>query len=130
MAIPSMTLLVALVGPCGTAQEKPNAAPPPATAGSGSGRQLTIEEAEAIGLRSNPQITVGKLQALESREFARERRAALMPEVNVSVTAVDSIPGSRITAGFLTNPIVYPRAAAGVTLTQLITDFGRTMNLV
>jgi outer membrane protein len=130
MAIPSMMLLVAMVGTCGTAQEKPNAAPPPTSSGTASGRPLTIEEAEAIGLRSNPQITVGKLQALESREFARETRAALMPQVNVSVTAVDSNPGSRISAGSLTNPIVYPRAAAGVTLTQLITDFGRTTNLV
>jgi outer membrane protein len=30
----------------------------------------------------------------------------------------------------LNNPVVYQRAAAGVTLNQLITDFGRTRNLV
>ena len=37
---------------------------------------------------------------------------------------------SRIAAGNLNNPIVYQRAAGGVTLSQLITDFGRTNNLV
>ncbi len=38
--------------------------------------------------------------------------------------------GSRIAAGNLNNPSVYERAAAGLTLSQLITDFGRTNNLV
>jgi outer membrane protein len=37
---------------------------------------------------------------------------------------------SRITAGALQNPSIYDRAAAGLTVGQLITDFGRTHNLV
>src|SRR5260370_7387514 len=53
-----------------------------------------------------------------------------MPDVNLSVTGVDSKPGSRSAAGYLTNPILFPRAAAGATVNQLITDFGRTTNLV
>lgn len=111
---------------------------PPTTAASGAAprqiarttRTLTLEEAEAIALQDNPQITVGKLHALEAREFVREARSALLPQVNLSVTAVDSNPGSRISAGYLTNPTLYPRAAAGVAVNQLITDFGRTTNLV
>ena len=54
----------------------------------------------------------------------------MLPQVGLSVTAVDSDPGSRISAGYLTNPTVYPRAAAGASVSQLITDFGRTQNLV
>jgi outer membrane protein len=94
------------------------------------GRRLTLEEAETIALRRNPEITVGKLEALEAREFVRETRSAFYPQANLSVTGVTSNPGSRIAAGFLTNPIVYPRAAAGASLSQLITDFGRTQNLL
>ena len=94
------------------------------------GRQLTLQEAEALAFRSNPEITVGKLQALEAREFVRETRSALLPQANLSVTAVTSNPGTRISAGYLTNPIVYPRAAAGASVSQLITDFGRTQNLL
>ena len=94
------------------------------------GRQLTLEEAEAIAFRSNPEITVGKLQALEAREFVRETRSALLPQANLSVTGVTSNPGTRISAGYLTNPTVYPRAAAGASVSQLITDFGRTQNLL
>ena len=99
-------------------------------ASTGAENLLTIQEAEATALRNNPQITVGKLRALQAREFVREARSALMPEVNLSVTGVDSSPGSRVAAGSLTNPILFPRAAAGASVTQLITDFGRTTNLV
>ena len=37
---------------------------------------------------------------------------------------------SRITAGALNNPIIYDRFADGVTVEQLVTDFGRTHELV
>jgi len=94
------------------------------------GKPFTIQEAEAIALRNNPEITVGKLLALEAREFVRETRSAFYPQANLSVTAVTSNPGSRIAAGYLTNPILYPRAAAGTSVSQLITDFGRTQNLL
>jgi outer membrane protein len=93
-------------------------------------RRLTLQEAEATAIRNNPEITVGKLQAMQAHEFVREARSALLPQANLSVTAVDSNPGTRISAGYLTNPTVYPRAAAGVTVNQLITDFGRTQNLI
>jgi outer membrane protein len=93
-------------------------------------RQLTLQEAEATAIRNNPEITMGKLQAMQAHEFVREARSALLPQANLSVTAVDSNAGTRISAGYLTNPTVYPRAAAGVTVNQLITDFGRTQNLI
>jgi len=103
---------------------------PPANAPSSSARTLTIEEAEAIAIRNNPQITVGKLQALQAREFVREARSALMPQVNLSLTGIGADGGSRITAGELTNGRLYSRAAGGATVSQLITDFGRTTNLL
>jgi outer membrane protein len=53
-----------------------------------------------------------------------------LPAAYLSVTAVDSRPGSRIAAGALNNPVIYPRAAAGPTVSQLVTDFGRTNSLV
>jgi outer membrane protein len=53
-----------------------------------------------------------------------------MPQVSLNVTAVGSDPGGRLSTGYLTNGRIYPRAAAGTTINQLITDFGRTTNLV
>ena len=103
--------------------------PSPAKETAPAGRRLTLQEAEAIAVKNNPLITVGQLQAVKAREFVREVRSALLPQVNLNVTAVDSNPGSRIAAGLLTNPTVFPRAAGGASVTQLITDFGRTSNL-
>jgi outer membrane protein len=102
----------------------------PANGAPGASRKLTLKEAEALALRNNPQISIGKLRALEAREYVREARSALLPTAFLSLTAVDSDPGGRIAAGGLTNPTVFPRAAAGATVSQLVTDFGRTTNLV
>ena len=125
-------LLVVSVAPS-VAQQKPTTpAPTPTstTTTTPATRPITLQEAEATAIKNNPQITVGKLQALQAREFTRETRAALYPQVGLSVTAVGSDPGSRISAGLLNNPTVYPRVAAGAAVSQLITDFGRTQNLV
>jgi len=95
-----------------------------------NGIPLTLQQAEALALKNNPQITIGKLRALVARQFVREARSALLPNAYLSVTAVDSDPGSRLSAGFLNNPILFPRAAAGASVNQLITDFGRTTSLL
>jgi outer membrane protein len=122
-------LLAVCVAPS-VAQQMPM---PPASASPSATpatRQITLQEAEATAVKNNPQITVGRLQALQAHEFTRETRAALYPQLSLNVTAVGSDPGSRISAGFLNNPTVYPRVAAGAAVSQLITDFGRTQNLV
>ena len=126
------TMLLAVSVARSVAQQMPTtpASASPSTTTTPATRQITLQEAEATAIKNNPEITVGKLQALQAREFTRETRAALYPQVGLSVTAVGSDPGSRISAGFLNNPTVYPRVAAGAAVSQLITDFGRTQNLV
>lgn len=90
---------------------------------------LSVKQAEALAVRNNPQISVARLTALASEQVAREVRSNLWPTATADLTGVDSRDNSRITAGGLNNPIIYRRAAAGVTVSQLITDFGRTTNL-
>lgn len=103
---------------------------PPAQGAASAGTPLTRKQAEALALKNNPQITVGKLHALEAAQYVREQRSALLPTAYLSLTAVDASDRARIAAGGLNNPIIYPRAASGATVSQLITDFGRTTNLV
>ncbi len=91
---------------------------------------LTISQAEQIALKNNPRMAVSRLLALAQGQVKREVQSAELPTLSVDLTAVDSHEGGRITAGSLNNPVVYQRAAAGATLQQLITDFGRTRNLV
>jgi outer membrane protein len=94
------------------------------------GTSLTRKQAEALALKNNPQISIGKLRALEAGQFVREQRSALLPTAYLSLTGVDASNGARIAAGGLNNPLIIPRAAAGATVSQLISDFGRTNNLV
>jgi outer membrane protein len=118
------------------AQEKPQQPAAseqiPAVAGqvNSSPRPLTLEEAEATGLKNNPQITVGKLLALEAHEYVRETRSALMPQVSVNLSGIGTDPGSRLSAGYLPDGRMYSRLAGGIEASQLITDFGRTGNLL
>jgi outer membrane protein len=106
--------------------------PPPdaSTNAVGTAAQLTLQQAEAIAIKNNPQITIGRLRALAAQQYVREARSALLPNAYLSLTAVDANPGSRLAAGSLTNSILYSRAADGVSVSQLVTDFGRTTNLL
>ena len=92
--------------------------------------RLTLHDAEQLALKNNPQITVAKLLTFAQHEFTREMRSSELPTVTANLTAVDAHGGTRITAGVLNNPSVFERAGAGVNVGQLITDFGRTHNLV
>lgn len=91
---------------------------------------LTLTEAEKIAVQNNPEISVAHLVALAQGQVVREARSAYMPAVTGNLTAADAHQNTRITAGLLNNPSVYERAAGGLTVSELITDFGRTHNLV
>jgi outer membrane protein len=92
--------------------------------------RLTVRDAEALALKNNPAISVARLSALASEQVTREVSSNLWPQAYANLTAVDARNNSRITAGALNNPSIYTRAAGGGTVTQLITDFGHTSNLV
>jgi outer membrane protein len=91
---------------------------------------LSVRDAEAIALKNNPSISVARLNALASQQVTREVRSTLWPQAYAGLTAVDARNNSRITAGALNNPIIYTRAAGGGSVSQLITDFGHTKNLI
>ncbi len=139
MKLGAVLLAVSALPAIGKAQgaaEQPTTKPPqqtvpaPGTTGTSTAKELTLEQAEATGLRANPQITVGKLVALQAHESVRETRSALMPQVSLNLSGIGADPGSRLSAGYLTDGRMYSRAAGGVEVSQLITDFGQTSNLV
>ncbi|HEV2491683.1 MAG TPA: TolC family protein [Terriglobia bacterium] len=92
--------------------------------------QLTLKEAEAVAVRNHPQLRSAQYSALAANEITREVRSAYFPLAYGSLTGAASDDKSRITAGVLNNPVIYNRYANGLTVGQLITDFGRTQNLV
>lgn len=91
---------------------------------------LNRTQAEQIAIKNNPRISVGRLLALAQHQIFRETRSAELPDLNGALTAVDANEGSRVGAGSLTASRLFEHAGAGFTLSQLITDFGRTYNLV
>jgi outer membrane protein len=91
---------------------------------------LTRTEAEQMAIKNNPRVTVGRLLALAQHQVVRESRSAELPTAVGSVTAEDAEDASRISAGSLTASRLFTHAGAGATATQLITDFGKTRNLV
>jgi outer membrane protein len=91
---------------------------------------LTLQEAERLSLDLNPQIRAGHSAALAASETVRQVRSAYFPTAFASFTGAGAPDGTRIAAGGLNNPTILDRVAAGVTVSQLITDFGRTGQLV
>ena len=92
--------------------------------------RLTRADAEQLAIKNNPRVSVGRLLALAEHQVYRETRSAALPNFNGAITAVDANEGSRIGAGALTASRLLEHAGTGVTLNQLITDFGRTTNLM
>jgi outer membrane protein len=92
---------------------------------------LSLQEAEELALKNHPRISVAELRALSAKEVVKEARSAFFPTIAGNVTAVGNADrdDTRIAAGALNNPSIFERAALGLSISQLITDFGRTANL-
>ena len=91
---------------------------------------LTRVDAEQMAIKNNPRVSVSRLLALAQHQVVREARSAELPTATASITAEDAQDGSRISASSLTASRLFEHAGAGGGFTQLITDFGRTGNLV
>jgi outer membrane protein len=94
------------------------------------GTPLTLAQAEQTALQNHPQVQAAQFTARAANEVVRETRSAYFPTAFGSVTGAEAESGSRIAAGGLNNPVIYDRFATGVTIGQLVTDFGRTQALV
>ena len=107
---------------------------------------LNLATAESIALRHSPRISGAYFTAEAAKEKVLEARSSLFPQIKGVVTAVGtgtdisnefgggnqtSTQTTRIGAsGGLNNPSVFSRESNGLILSQLITDFGRTPNLI
>lgn len=92
-------------------------------------RRLSLKEAEELAIRSHPGVNAADLMAAAAKEVTMETRSAFFPNLYASVTGAGAPENSRIAAGALNNPIIYSRLATGVSISQLITDLGRTAHL-
>src|ERR1051326_3655278 len=89
----------------------------------------SLSDAEQIALRNHPRIGSANLLAQAAKAVITESRSAYYPFVTGNFTSVGAQHNSTLGAGAVQTSSLYSRVAAGVTVGQLITDFGRTANL-
>jgi outer membrane protein len=127
-AILSMFLLTCF-GLSAAAQGTPSGTSPGTQ--TGTARVLTLHDAEQQALNQHPLVKAQEYTAQAAQQAVREARSAYYPTAWGAVTAAGAEPdGARILAGGLNNPTILDRVATGVSVAQLVTDFGRTKNLV
>lgn len=91
---------------------------------------LTREDAERMALANNPRVSISRLFTLAQQQVVRQSRSGELPQLNGSITAQDANEASRVSSGSLSASRLFTRAGGGVNFSQLITDFGRTTNLI
>lgn len=91
---------------------------------------LTLAEAKRLAIQNNPQFTRAALTASAAHQVPAQYRASFEPSISGLLTGVGADDGSRLAAGTLSNPVIFHRVGSGLSLGQMITDFGRTTNLV
>jgi outer membrane protein len=91
-----------------------------------NGQRLTLMDAENIAIQNHPQIQAAAQLASAATAQVKEVQSAYFPQANGAATGAKAQSNSRIAAGFLNSPSVYDKFAEGLSVTQLVTDFGRT----
>jgi outer membrane protein len=92
--------------------------------------KLTLQQAEAIAVQNHPQIQAAQNEVNYSNQQIVENRSAFYPTVTGDLTASQGNDLSRIGAGDIAASRLFDRISPGVVVRQLITDSGRTPNLV
>ena len=106
-------------------------AAPAGSAASAAHPRLTLADAEKMAIKNNPRVSVARLAgAWRSIRWCAKQEPPNCRPATASITAEDAENASRISAGSLTASRLFEHAGAGGGFTQLITDFGRTSNLV
>src|SRR6202453_4923568 len=91
---------------------------------------LSLADAEARTLKNQPRLAAEALRAQALSKRVQQTRSAYFPQLTANLTAVKANGDSAVAAGAVTTSSVSTRVAGGFTLTQLVTDFGHTNELV
>lgn len=92
--------------------------------------KLSLKEAEDIAVKNHPQVSAALLYALAANQVVTEVGAAKFPNFFASLTGAGAGDNTRIAAGGLNNPTILSRGATGMSISQLVLDFGRTNSLM
>jgi len=92
--------------------------------------KLSLEDAESLALKNHPQVLGAQNEYSAMSQRIAEARSAYYPQLSGEVTGSQGNIGARIGAGYLSDSRLFNRFGDGIVLGQLLTDSGRTPNLV
>lgn len=93
-------------------------------------RKLSLRQAEDLALANHPLVQAAQNEASAAGERVRQARSAYYPTVSADLTGSQANHDARLGAGSLSASRLFDRSGEGVGVSQLITDLGRTSNLV
>src|ERR1700722_1518909 len=125
-----LTISVMLVAATVTAEAQPMQNPPVQSPASQNLPKLTLQQAEALAIQNHPQVQAAQNEVNYSNQQIVVNRAAYYPNVTGDLTGSQGNNLARIGAGDLSASRLFNRFGQGVVVHQLITDSGRTSNLV
>ena len=92
--------------------------------------RLTLTEAKSAALNNHPQVLAAQSEVAYSNQEIAVSRAPYFPTLSADFTGTQGTPLARIGAGALSATRLFNRFGQGVVFSQLVTDSGRTKNLV
>ena len=87
---------------------------------------LTIDEAEQLAVRNHPRIAAARAEGDIAQAASDQVRARQKFQLNGGVTGSVAEHGTRQGIGGVNAPDLFTRLGTGISISQLITDFGRT----
>src|SRR5260370_26006944 len=93
--------------------------------------RLTLAAAKSMALNNHPQVLAAQNEAAYTNEEVAVSRAPYFPTLSADLTGTQSNNSTaRVGAGALSASRLFNRLGQGVVFSQLVTDSGRTKNLV
>ena len=83
-----------------------------------------------MALKNHPRVMAAQNEQSAMQQRVYQARSAYYPHLDGDVTGTQANPRARIGAGMLNDPSLFNHEGQGLVLSQLITDSGRTSNLV
>ncbi len=92
--------------------------------------RLTLAEAKTMALTDHPQVLAAQNEAAYTNQQITISRAPYFPTFSADLTGTQGNEFARVGAGALSATRLFNRFGQGVIFSQLVTDSGRTKNLV
>jgi len=92
--------------------------------------KLTLSDAKTIALNNHPQVLTARNEAAYTNQQVIMSRAPYFPTFEADITGTQGNSLARVGAGALSATRLFNRFGQGVIFSQIVTDSGRTKNLV